>query len=403
MSSAFEKLLVTISSAVALGLIAACLHANPLDAAEDAPGKAASDAVTDGGNAGLRVWKLSGAVDSLAWSPDGAMLAIQTKPGEGATDRMHRIEIWNVSEARMDRVLHETDEPIFSVAFSPDGKSLACAAWRRANPLLRLIKQADRTFTSEARLWDVATGKLTRTFEIATKDELGLPANSDLLAIRFSPDGRLLAGCGKLTSQGPDYFGQHLGGEVCVWDVETGQLKWRDRTTHTDIVYDVVFTPDGKSLVSGGIDKLVRLFDPQTGDVQKTLSGVAWDGMASLSLSRDGVLLASGGIGREEGRLVRIWDRASGRLLRSFDGFKEHSTIHVAFSPTADRLFAIGGAEADEPRWQMRAWNVHSGQFEGVIVARPGHARAIGISPDGKLAAVGTYQRELVLCDVSAD
>ena len=51
MSSALEKLLVTMSSAIALGLVAACLDANPLAAAEDAPGKPASDAVTDAGSA----------------------------------------------------------------------------------------------------------------------------------------------------------------------------------------------------------------------------------------------------------------------------------------------------------------------------------------------------------------
>ena len=406
MSSALEKLLVTMSSAIALGLVAACLDANPLAAAEDAPGKPASDAVTDAGDDRLRVWELSGAVDSLAWSPDGATLAVQTMPGDGSTDQIHRIELWNVGKDRMDRVLHEADEPIFSVAFSPDGTRLACAAWRRANPLLRLVKQADRAFTSEARVWDVATGKLSRTFELATKDELGLPINSDLLAVAFSPDGHLLAGCGKLTNAGL-HSGQHVGGEVCVWNVETGQLNWRDRTTHTDIVYDAEFAPDGQSLASGGIDKLIRLFDPQTGDLKRTLHGAAWDGVVSLSFSQDGALLATGGNGREEGSLVRVSDVASGRQLRSFDGFKKGSAVRVAFAPGSDQLFAVGQAEqvgdAEKPKWQLRAWNVLNGESNGVIMTRLGYARAIRVSPHGRIAAIGTWEGEVVLCDLNSD
>lgn len=382
-----KRLSTILSVTIVAGSMIAWLQSSQSTNTSEAPSKTDSDAVTAASDDRLRVWTLPGAVDSLAWSPDGAILAVQTKPCEGATDRIHRIELWNVSEGRMDRLFHETDEPIFSVTFSPDGQRLACAAWRRAKALSRLLKQTDRAFTSEARVWDVATGKLTRTLEIATKDELGLPINTDLLAVAFSPDGRLLAGCGKLTNAGLN-AGQHVGGEVCVWDVESGQLKWRDRTTHTDIVYDVVFAPDGQSLASGGIDKLIRLFDSQTGDLKKTLFGAAWDGVVSLSISRDGALLATGGNGREEGSLVRVSEVASRRQLRSFDGFRDGSTVRVAFSPTSDRLFAVGqakqGEDAEEPKWQLRAWNARSGQSDGVILTRPGFARTIRVSPTAR-------------------
>jgi len=79
-----------------------------------------------------RVCKVTGGVvDSFAWSPNSMTLAILTRPrpGPGASDKFAKIQLWNANEGRLERVLHETESPIFSVEFSPDGKSLACAAW----------------------------------------------------------------------------------------------------------------------------------------------------------------------------------------------------------------------------------------------------------------------------------
>src|SRR5262249_17737126 len=174
-------------------------------------------------------------------------LAIQTKPvnhlNPDASDRSCKIQLWNVNEARLERVLYEQDDStgaIFSVEFSPDGKSLACAAWPTAR--LRGETRADGAYVSEGRLWDVVRGGLTRTREVGTKDELGSRMCLDLLKIAFSPDGKTIAGCGKLVSASDVHF-QHLGGDVCLWDLESGKLKWRQPTSHTDIVYDVVFSP----------------------------------------------------------------------------------------------------------------------------------------------------------------
>src|SRR5262249_54245556 len=203
---------------------------------------------------------------------------------------------------------------IFSVEFSPDGKSLACAAWPTAR--LRGETRADGAYVSEVRLWDVVRGELTRTMEVGTKDELGSRMCLDLLKIGFSPDGKTIAGCGKLVSASDVHF-QHLGGDVCLWDLESGKLKWRQPTSHTDIVYDVVFSPDGRLLASGGMDKLIRLHDPETGDLKKTLFGAAWDGVEAVSWSHDSALLASTGLGREEGGHSRLWEVSSGRPAKT--------------------------------------------------------------------------------------
>ena len=75
----------------------------------------------------------------------------------------------------------------------------------------------------------------------------------------FSPDGRLLASCGKDKT-------------VRLWDPAASEHR-RTLTGHNGAVYDVAFSPDGRLLASCGKDKTVRLWDPGTGENLRTLTG----------------------------------------------------------------------------------------------------------------------------------
>ncbi len=157
----------------------------------------------------------TGSVTSVAFSPDGKTLA------SGSTD--DTIRLWNMATHQpIGQPLKGHTGSVTSVAFSPDGKTLASGS-----------------FDHTLRLWDVATRR-----------PIGQPfsGQSALVAsVAFSPDGKTLA------SGGAD-------GTVRLWDVATHQPIGQPLKGHTGSVTSVAFSPDGKTLASGSFDHTIRLW-----------------------------------------------------------------------------------------------------------------------------------------------
>ena len=267
-------------------------------------------------------------VTSIAFSPDGRTLASGSGGFAGSEDKMR---LWDVTTGE-----HKYTLIGHTVAFSPDGRTLASARG------------------GEIYLWDAVTGEHKHTLT-GHKYEVN--------GVEFSPDGKTLAsGSGDQT--------------IRLWDANTGEHK-RTLTGHTDDVTSVSFSPDGRTLASGSWDDTIRLWDASTGEHKRTLTGhTSW--VKSVSFSPDGRTLASGSVDET----VRLWDIATGEDKRTLAGHTG-SVISVTFSPDGNTLTS-GSVDGT-----VRLWDANTGAYIRTLTGHTGRVSSVAFSPDGVILARG--------------
>ena len=251
------------------------------------------------------------AVNSVAISPDG--LTVVT----GSDDGM--VRLWNISTGSVLFTMKnhhlsavgatKFQSPVRTVAFSPDGKTIATGSY------------------PGVALYDARTGTELRTYNLT----------SMTAALAFSPDGQMIA-AGSAAKQ---LAAQH-GGDIKILDANSGSVL----TTIPNItggVTSVAFSPDGKNLASAGVNGEVILWD--VGTAQKLGNFDSFgkvgnqDYARSVAFSPDGQTLVTGGGSNSPWQgIVKFWDIQSGALIKAI---KEGEPINsVAFSHDGKRIAA---------------------------------------------------------------
>ena len=180
-------------------------------------------------------------------------------------------------------------------------------------------------------------------------------------SVAFSHDGRRLASCSDDTT-------------VRIWDAETGALQ-RTLEGHTDWVNSVAFSHDGRRLASCSDDTTVRIWDAETGALQRTLEGHT-DSVNSVAFSHDGRRLAS----CSDDTTVRIWDAETGALQRTLEGHTDWVNS-VAFSHDGRRLASC----SDDTT--VRIWDAETGALQRTLEGHTDWVNSVAFSHDGRRLA----------------
>jgi WD40 repeat protein len=185
--------------------------------------------------------------------------------------------------------------------------------------------------------------------------------------------------CAAYSSDGKHFAtGSAIGG--VLWDSETGDVI-RIMSGHTSPVYSVALSPDGTKALTGGSlpDCSAKLWDTKSGAEIHTFSGHTGS-INSVAFSPDGTKIATG----SNDSSLKIWDVATGLLIRTMFAGSSSRIYSIAFSP--DGLKVLAGLDNNS----AKLWNVSNG---AVIRAFPGHTSAIysvAFSPDGTKVLTGS-------------
>ncbi len=162
------------------------------------------------------------------------------------------------------------------------------------------------------------------------------------------------------------------------------------------IPWCLAFSLDGKSLVSGGEDGHLHVWEAATGKETRRLTG-HWSPVSCLALSPDGRWLATAA---PPDRDVRLWDFATGNLVRRFQGHS-HDVTCLAFSRDGKSL--ASGCKGHS----VRVWEVATGKRKHWLGDRKAPALAgpaflsVAFSPDGKYLAGGDTEHRVDLWDAA--
>ncbi len=329
-------------------------------------------------------------VDSLAFSPDGQTLAVASD-GE--------IGIWNPETGEQDFML-TAEGDFYHILFSPDGRTLAARKHTHLDETCFYLWNIDTTNIKKSKLRHIITGHNGEVSSLAFNSDgsilasgydleriklwdvekgkhkttcIGYPYQLRVQSLVFAPNQETIA---SLNIYSQSSFGK---AEILLWDAMTGEFQ-KTIKAHGNAIGNtrpishggvVVFSPDGKKLISGSLDGTIRLLNVDDNE-KKSLVGLFQTGplgkkrpilkghtdqILTIALSPDGKTVASG----SADKTIRLWDTNTLKLKFTLAGHTEDIQA-LAFTP--DGLTLASGCRDGS----IYLWDTLTGKYSRSVI-----------------------------------
>ncbi|MBI2805281.1 MAG: hypothetical protein HYX68_09920 [Planctomycetes bacterium] len=400
----------------------------------------------------VRIWDLgngheilvfsghTGKVQCVAWSPDGKFIA--------SAGMEKNIKIWNADTGKEIHSLAAVGENVRSLTLSRNGKHLITGqSGVPGNPShgLFVYDTAKGTLVRSLRDFTNAVGALrfntegnilaagddngnVRLFQYPTfVDNINQPAywsqqdpTGATLHLAFSPDDKTFVRVGPLgvklyatpragdpfriatprialnvngprcavySKDGKTLFTGGLDGYIHSWDPDSGQKLGEIKNAHASPINTLVFSPGGNRLASCSGDFTIRLWDfdivMQARDFEGPTAPI-W----SAAISPDGTRIAAGGADRT----LKVWQRDTNKVLFTITDHTAPVTV-VLFSPDGKLIASAGGDKI------IRIFDADTGKPIRTCEGHQGTITSLDFSADGKRLVSGSVDRRVKIWD----
>jgi WD40 repeat protein len=281
---------------------------------------------------------------TITFSPNGKLVATA---GNGP------IRVWDGRTGRELRQIAAAPDYIAEIVFSPDGRVIAS-----------LSRNHDR---DKVQFWDAATGRELRALAIDKAGGTG---------VAFSPDGSLVAARSRT-------------GQVYVYEVATGKLRWQSKNDIGGAIGFVAFSVDGKLLACGTDGAKMHWWEPESG---KEVARPPDRSASCGSFSPDGSSLA---LGDHSYGAIGVWDLKQEKWRLTSQGH-DQGIQGIGLSPDSRMLVSTGRdvtwrvGNSTRIHYTVRVWEAATMAEVFSIRAGTNGFYAAKLSPDSKTLAVGT-------------